>query len=103
MVSSPRSPRKNSAIFYRSIATMRKGTSCNSFSQRRIYTTSYRESIVSIAHLHSETINVWSHLFGTLWFCASATRFAVTATSLFSPSSVAIMAYLLANVFCFAC
>jgi adiponectin receptor len=82
---------------------MRKRTSCNSFSQSRVYTTSYRESIVSIAHFHSETINVWSHLFGTLWFCASATRFAVTANSLFSPSAAAILAYLIANFFCFAC
>jgi adiponectin receptor len=82
---------------------MLKRTRCNSFSQCRIYTTFYRKSIVSIAHLHSETINVWSHLFGTLWFCASATRFAVTATSLFFPTAAAILAYLIANVFCFAC
>jgi adiponectin receptor len=74
-----------------------------SFSRRRMYTTSYYKSIVSIPHLHSETVNVWSHLFGTLWFCASATRFAGTATSLLSPSAAAILAYLIANVFCFAC
>jgi adiponectin receptor len=72
-------------------------------SGRRMYTTSYRKSIVSIAHLHSETINVWSHLFGTLWFCASAMRFAGNATSLFSPSAAAILAYLIANIFCSAC
>jgi adiponectin receptor len=42
-------------------------------------------------------------LFGTLWFCASATRFAGTATSLFSPNTTAILAYFTANVFCFAC
>jgi adiponectin receptor len=30
-------------------------------------------------------------------------RFAVTATSVFSPGAVAILAYLIANVFCFAC
>jgi adiponectin receptor len=75
---------------------------CNSLSQCRIYTT-YRESIGSIAHLHSETINVWSHVFGTLWFCASATRFAATATSLFSLSAAAILVYLIGNIFCFAC
>jgi adiponectin receptor len=101
-VSSPRSPRKDSAIFRHSIATMRKEISCNRFGQCRIFTT-YRESIGSIAHLHSETINVWSHLFGTLWFCASATRFAVTATSLFSLSAAAILVYFIANIFCFAC
>jgi adiponectin receptor len=81
---------------------MRKELRCK-LSQHRIYTISYRKSIVSIVHLHSETINIWSHLFGTLWFCASATRFAGTAKSLFSPSTAAILAYLTANVFCFAC
>jgi adiponectin receptor len=81
---------------------MRKELTCK-LSQRRIYTTSYLKSIISIVHLHSETINIWSHLFGTLWFCASATRFAGTAMSLFSPSTAAILAYLTANVFCFAC
>jgi adiponectin receptor len=81
---------------------MRKEASCK-LGQRRIYTTSYRKSIVSIVYLHSETINTWSHLFGTLWFCASATRFAGTATSLFSLSTAAILAYFTANVFCFAC
>jgi adiponectin receptor len=81
---------------------MRNELSCK-LSQRRIYTTSYWKSMVSIVHLHLETINIWSHLFGTLWFCASATRFAGTAMSLFSPSTAAILAYLTANVFCFAC
>jgi adiponectin receptor len=42
-------------------------------------------------------------LFGSLWFCASATRFAGTATSLFSPSAAAILAFFIANIFCFAC
>ena len=81
---------------------MRKENSCK-LGRRRIYTTSYRKSIVSIAHLHSETINIWSHLAGTLWFCASATHFAGTATDLLSRSAVGILAYLIANVFCFAC
>jgi adiponectin receptor len=69
---------------------MRKETSCK-LGQRRIYTISYQKSIVSIVYLHSETINILSHLFGTLWFCASATRFAGTVTSLFSPSTAAIL------------
>jgi adiponectin receptor len=43
---------------------------------------------------------VW---YSTLWFCASATRFAVTATSLFSLNAAAILMYLIANIFCFAC
>ena len=74
-----------------------------SLSRRRVYTTSYRESIVSIAHFHSETINIWSHLVGSLWFLASATRLVGTATTLLSPSVAAIFAYLIANFFCFAC
>jgi adiponectin receptor len=82
---------------------MRKDTSCNSLCRRREYTTSHRQSIVSIAHLHSETVNVWSHLLGTLWFCTSAMRLTNTATSLFSPSTAGVYAYLLANIFCFAC
>jgi adiponectin receptor len=82
---------------------MRNKTYSMSLVRRRSFTTSYRKSILSVAHLHSETINVWSHLFGTLWFCISATRFAGTATSLSSMSAAAILMFLIANAFCFAC
>jgi adiponectin receptor len=82
---------------------MRKETSCVSLVRRRSHTTSYRKSILSIPHLHSETLNLWSHLFGTVWFCASATRFAKTATSLSSTNAAAIFLFLTANTFCFAC
>lgn len=103
IVSPYRSPHHNSAILCHSVAAMRKETCCMSLVRRRSYTTSYRESILSIAHLHSETINVWSHLFGTLWFGISATRFAGTATGLFSMSAAAVLTFLIANAFCFAC
>lgn len=73
------------------------------FVRRRRHTTSYRESMLSIVHFHSETINLWSHLFGTLWFCTSATRFVGTAMSLSSTSAAAILLFLTANAFCFAC
>lgn len=82
---------------------MRQETSCISLVRSRRHTTSYRESMFSIAHLHSETLNLWSHLFGTLWFCTSATRFAGTATNLSSTSTAAILIFLIANSFCFAC
>jgi adiponectin receptor len=82
---------------------MRKETSCMSLVRRRRHINSYRESMLSIAHLHSETVNLWSHLFGTLWFCTSATRFAGTITSLPSSSTAAILVFLTANAFCFAC
>jgi adiponectin receptor len=82
---------------------MRKETTYISLLRRRRHTTSYRDCMLSIVHLHSETINIWSHLFGTLWFCTSATRFAGTATSLSSTSAATILIFLTANTFCFAC
>jgi adiponectin receptor len=75
----------------------------SSLVRRRCHTTSYREAISSIMYLHSESLNVWSHLLGTLWFCSSAIRFTGTATSLWSTSAAAIIIFLIANIFCFAC
>jgi adiponectin receptor len=85
------------------MASVGQRTSCSSLSRRRIYTTSYRDAVVSIARIHTETVNTWSHLLAALWFTAYAARFASTVTSLSSPGAAAVLTYLVANAFCFAC
>lgn len=53
--------------------------------------------------LHTETLNIWSHLFGAAWSCYSAVRFAATDTSPRAQDAVVILVYLTATTFCFAC
>jgi adiponectin receptor len=72
-------------------------------SRRRLHTTSYKESILSVATLHTETVNIWSHLIGTAWFCSSAARFAVACPHPITQDELAILGYLVAIAFCFAC
>jgi adiponectin receptor len=64
---------------------------------------SYKESVISIASLHTETINIWSHLLGTIWFCISAVRFAVPSTGLLTQDTIVILMYVMATAICFAC
>lgn len=79
----------------------RKG--CPSVGRRRIHTASYRDAIFSIARAHTEMINIWSHLLATLWFTVKGARFAGTTMSLSSPRAAAVLAFLAASAFCFAC
>lgn len=77
--------------------------SYSNLGRRRIHTTSYRDAIVSVTRIHTETVNIWSHLLAALWFTAKAARFAGTVASLSSRSAAAVLIYLVANAFCFAC
>jgi adiponectin receptor len=83
-------------------STVRR-TGCPSVSRRRVHTASYRDAVFSIARAHTETINIWSHLFAAVWFVTRAAEFAVAMMSLFSPTTAAVLALLVANAFCFAC
>lgn len=84
------------------MASMGKRASCRSLGRRRIYTTSYRDAIVSIASTHTETVNIWSHLLAALWFATNAARFTGAVMCLSSSSTAAVLTYLVATAFCFA-
>ena len=92
----------NSMKFGNTASAVRR-TRCPSVSRRRIHTVSYRDAVFSIARAHTETINIWSHLFAALWFIIGAAEFAVTMMSLSSPTTAAVLALLAANAFCFTC
>ena len=72
------------------------------FSRQRLHTSSYMACIVSVAGLHTETINIWSHLIGTVWFCCSAARFASTCDHPLASDAAAVLVYLAATALCFA-
>ncbi|KAF3031460.1 hypothetical protein E8E12_001744 [Didymella heteroderae] len=76
--------------------------SCHGLDQRRRCTTSYAASIVSAVYLHTETLNIWSHLLGAVWFCSSAVRFAAAGSGPLTSDAVAVLIYLTANTLCFA-
>jgi adiponectin receptor len=71
-------------------------------SRRRLRTSSHKVCIVSIASLHTETLNIWSHLLGTVWFCCSAVRFASASAHPFARDAAAVLVYLGATALCFA-
>lgn len=71
-------------------------------SQRRPHALSYRASVLSITSLHTETLNIWSHLLGTLWFGASLVRFAVVRQSPLTRGAIGVPLYLAATALCFA-
>jgi adiponectin receptor len=69
---------------------------------RRRSRSSYKESVISIASLHTETINIWSHLLGTIWFCISAVRLAIPSTGQLTQDTIAVLVYVVATAICFA-
>ncbi|KAL6171518.1 hypothetical protein ACJQWK_02532 [Exserohilum turcicum] len=71
--------------------------------RQRSFKTSHRECLASIACLHTESINIWSHLLATLWFFASICRFAGGLEIPYTTSTAATLFYLVANIVCFAC
>lgn len=70
---------------------------------RRLCTASYTDSVLSIASLHTETVNIWSHLLGTAWFCASVARLTFAWPHSLTQDFVVILIYLAAVAYCFAC
>ena len=74
----------------------------HSVSRRRPRSISYMTSLRSVTSLHAETVNIWSHLLGTIWFGASAVRFTVARTEPLTQDAVGILIYLAATTLCFA-
>ncbi len=81
---------------------MRTEKDPHSLSRRRPHTSSYTASIISIASLHTETLNIWSHLLGVIWFGASIVHFAVVHQAPLTRDGVAVSLYLAATALCFA-
>ena len=72
-------------------------------SRRRSMSSSYAKSIRSVAGLHTETLNIWSHLLGTILFSFSAVKFAATSTTPLAQDAIVIYMYLVATALCFLC
>jgi adiponectin receptor len=76
---------------------------CHGFSQRREITASYVASAASVMYFHTETLNIWSHLLGTVWFFSSLVHFVAThGGPTTSADAVAVWVYLTATTLCFA-
>ena len=72
-------------------------------SQQRRPSSSYFGSVKSICSLHTETINVWSHIIGTVLFSADAVRFTAICTGPLARDEMVILIYLATTAFCFLC
>lgn len=72
-------------------------------SHRRRGTTSYAESMASIVRIHTETVNIWTHCLGALWFSASAAQlvFAASGSAAETAGAAAVVVFLAAAAFCF--
>jgi adiponectin receptor len=64
---------------------------------------SYSVCFTSLLSLHAETVNIWSHLLGAIWFYATAAQFAATWDGLPTPDAAVIFMYLTAVALCFSC
>jgi adiponectin receptor len=81
---------------------MRTERDLYSLSRRRPDKLPYRASVLSIASLHTETLNIWSHLLGALWFSTSIVRFAIVHQGPLTRDAVGVSLYLVATALCFA-
>ena len=72
-----------------------------SLSQRRPHASSYGALVLSIFSLHTETLNIWSHLPGALWFGTTLVCFTIRQSPL-AGDAVGVSLYLAAAAFCFA-
>jgi adiponectin receptor len=72
-------------------------------SQQRAETSSYAQCFTSVASLHTETINIWSHLLGAIWFYSSTVQFGSACTNPFTQDAAAVLMYLLTVSICFSC
>jgi adiponectin receptor len=73
------------------------------FVQPRVVTTSYSFSVASITKIHTETINIWSHLLGTTWFIFEAIQFSKISENSIIPSDLVVQMYLTSAVICLLC
>jgi adiponectin receptor len=71
--------------------------------QRRPISASYFNSIISTLRLHTETVNIWSHLFGTIWFSLSAIQFSASYKDTLTQNEFVVQLYLASAAFCFIC
>lgn len=71
--------------------------------RQRLISSSHLELIYSVASLHTETINIWTHILGTVIFTRSTIKFGTMCTAPPSPEMSAILVYLIAATFCFFC
>lgn len=67
----------------------------------RSKTASYLECMISIGQLHSETVNIWTHLIGAVWFSLSAFRQVVHIYRKLDRTNTVILAYDTAVATCF--
>ncbi|KAF1352955.1 hypothetical protein EJ07DRAFT_183156 [Lizonia empirigonia] len=81
---------------------MRAERDSHNLGRRRPQASSYGAAVISIASLHTETLNIWSHLLGAIWFGASIVRFAVVRKSPLTRDAVGVSLYLAATALCFA-
>jgi adiponectin receptor len=63
----------------------------------------YLDSIISITQLHTESINIWSHLISTVWFGSSAFLFSTNCKDTLAQKGVVIQLYLVSATVCFLC
>ena len=71
-------------------------------SRRRLRTSSYKACVVSVASLHTETLNIWTHLLSAVWFGCSTVRFGAACTDPLTLDAAAVLVYLGATALCFA-
>ena len=71
-------------------------------SRRRLRTSSYKACVVSVVGLHTETLNIWTHMLGAAWFGCGTVRFAADCTKPLTYDAAAVLVYLGATALCFA-
>jgi adiponectin receptor len=71
--------------------------------QRRPTSASYLNSAISTLRLHTETVNIWSHIFGTVWFSVSAIQFSASHEGMLVQNEFVIPLYLASAAVCFMC
>lgn len=68
----------------------------------RARTDSYLDAVLSIGSLHGESINIWSHLLGTIYFLSSARHCFATLQATQSPRDLGSFGFTVATTLCFA-
>lgn len=73
------------------------------FSRHRLVPKSYISVLGTLGHVHSETINIWSHLLAALFFSAETVRVGLTYDILLAERAVVVLMFHTAAVLCFTC
>lgn len=69
--------------------------------RERSNTASYLDCVISIGQLHSETVNIWTHLIGAVWSSLNAFRQVVPTYRKLDRTNTIILAYDTAVATCF--